>query len=196
MFFGAKFYQKLHKLSPWQQSLFALALTMHQKPNLVLCCEVGKQPELALRFEQLLEEVKTFHQDKFNHLDLAELAAELETLLPALDQELSLGDLYVQDTLLSLQVACEAVFLHEGSEAEQASNLSLGGVFRRLEAESGAEPDEDELHEHPLVEAELQFQLSVLRLFESESNRSQLLGRLEQLLEHKRVSNIGISADA
>ena len=37
--FGDKFYKKLHKLMPWQQTLFALALSERMYPNYCLYAE-------------------------------------------------------------------------------------------------------------------------------------------------------------
>lgn len=195
MFFGFKFYDRLHKLSPWQQSLFAFALACRQEPNLELVCALYEADDVSHHYAEALRLVETFHQDKFNHLDLEELADQLEGLLPELNASLSIGELFLQDALLTLQCACEAVFLHEGSEAEQASNLSMGGVLRRLEAQSDEQISEEEAHDHPLVEAELEFQLTVLKLIEHGKERAVVVKKVQQLLTASRESNIGIGRE-
>lgn len=196
MIFGERFYPMLGKLSPWRQSLFALSLAQRQLPNFLLWCELREQKGTAGIFLKALNELWQFHEDKFNHIDLEELVGSVEPFIPEGDpEELSVGDLFGLDALITFSAACDAVILHEGNEAEIASRTSLGGVVRSVEEKNGP-LDDEALRENPLVDAEVNFQVELLELLSHAKRSAELTENLKVIAGNGGVSNIGISYDS
>lgn len=193
MIFGERFYPMLGKLSPWRQSLFALTLAQRQLPNFLLWCELKEQKGAAGIFKKALDELWTFHEDKFNHIDLEELVNAVEPFIPEGDpEELSVGDLFALDALITFTAACDAVLMHEGNEAEIASKTSLGGVVRTVEEKNGTLDDET-LRENSQVDAEVDYQVELLELLSHAKRSAELTENLKVLAGNGGISNIGIS---
>ncbi len=196
MIFGDKFFVMLKELSPWRQSLFALALAQRQFPNYALWCDVNDVRGGRKAFAQTLDLMWEFHTDKFNHIDLEKLLDDFEPyLLNDEEQDLSVGDLYSLDATLSLSASVLAVILHEGEEAEMACRASLGGVVRKIEQEENDEFSDEELREMPAVDEEVSFQVEILNLIRNTPRSEELTLKVKKMALGDGLSNIGLSLE-
>lgn len=198
MIFGQKFFVMLKKLSPWKQSLFALALAQRQFPNYALWCEVEKVNGGRQAFLKTLNLLWEFHSDKFNNIDLEKVLDELEPYLlddEKKQEELTLGDLFSLDASISIQAAILAIILHEGEEAKMASLASLGGVIRTVENEKG-ELDDESMREQEAVDNEVNYQIELLDLISKSERSGELTQKVRDLALNGGISNIGLSVEA
>ena len=188
----------LKKLSPWKQSLFALALAQRQFPNYALWCEVEKVNGGRQAFLKTLNLLWEFHSDKFNNIDLEKVLDELEPYLlddEKKQEELTLGDLFSLDASISIQAAILAIILHEGEEAKMASLASLGGVIRTVENEKG-ELDDESMREQEAVDNEVNYQIELLDLISKSERSGELTQKVRDLALNGGISNIGLSVEA
>lgn len=203
MIFGEKFYPSLQKLSPWRQSLFALTLTQGQYANFALFCQMQENNEAIKAFDKALISLWTFHQDKFNHIDLE---SEIRLIDPFIidpeqylgeDGEVTVGAKMAINALSSLTAAYDAIIMKEGNEAEIASKSSLSCVILACEHSLGEEMDDDTLRECELVDEEVNFQISIFECLKGAKRDLELVHFLIKLSLKEDLSNVGISfADA
>ena len=198
--FGEKFYPSLNKLSPWKQSLFALCLAQRQFANYLLWAELSAAGRGISEYNQALKQLWAYHQDKFNHIDLARALQSFEPFAPDLDKEEDpedpkTGTLLALDASLCLTAAFDGIIMHEGDEAEIASKASLAAVVLAVQNQSETLLSEDELRETTLIDEEVNFQVSVLELLIKGQRELPLIQLLLKTSLKDGCTNIGIELD-
>ncbi len=198
--FGERFYPLLAKLSPWKQSLFALALAQRQFANYWFWSNLSQADRGSAEYNFCLKKLWQYHQDKFNHVDLEEALAVFSPFAPDLEKEEdpedpSTGTLLALDASLCLTAACDAVIMHEGNEAEIASRSSLAAAVLAAQQQSEEYLDEEALREHALVDNEVNFQVSLLELLIKAQRDPSLVQLILKTALKDGCSNIGISFD-
>ncbi|MBU3827299.1 MAG: YjaG family protein [Candidatus Anaerobiospirillum merdipullorum] len=196
--FGDRFYPLLAHLSPWKQSLFALALAQRQLANFCLWSSLAKQDQGSTHFANCLKQLWYYHQDKFNHIDLSKALAQFDPFVPDLEQEAdpedpSTGALLATDAAICLTVAYDAILMHEGNEAEIASRASLSAAI--LVARQRAEDflDDEALRDTAEVDNEVNFQVSLLELLIKAQRDPSLVHLILKSSTKDGCSNIGLT---
>ncbi len=196
MIFGERYYGMLGEMSPWRQSLFALALAQRQLSNYALWCEVSNIQGGVSAFTRALKQLWEFHRDKNNHIDLEKVIKDVEPFMLSDEKEdLNLGDLFALDACLSIAAAVDAIILHDGDEAEIVSRASLGGVLRTVEQTVDYDVSDEQLRENENVDHEVSFQIELMELLKKSSRSVELTNKVLDMAYADGASNIGISLE-
>jgi hypothetical protein len=189
--FGDKFYKKLNKLMPWQQTVFALALAERMYPNYHLFAEASGFGDGA-RFRHCLDVLWTYLTIKGSRVDLSAELESFEPLIPDPSRFESYGAYPALDACVALGAAYNSVICRIGEEAMEASSASLGTVAGFAELLAERDLSEEELYEHELVEAEMEFQVALLEQV-AQPREAETILAIRDLAAQDGVSNIGIS---
>ena len=84
--FGDKFYKKLQKLMPWQQTVYALALSERMYPNYCLYAESTGRGDTKL-FRQALDTMWQYLTERGMHVDLSAILEKIESSMPEPQKE-------------------------------------------------------------------------------------------------------------
>ncbi len=198
--FGERFYPLLQRLSPWKQSLFALALAQRQLAHFCLWGALNGKDQAGGQFAACLKQLWYYHQDKFNHIDIESALQAFEPLVPNLEHEPnpddpSTGTLLATDAAICLTAAGDAIIMHEGNEAEIASRASLSAAILAAQQRSESFLDEEALREQAEVDAEVNFQVSVLELLIKAKREPNLVQLILKSSLKDGCSNIGLSLE-
>ncbi|WP_165661118.1 YjaG family protein [Oceanimonas sp. MB9] len=192
--FGDKFYKKLNKLSPWQQTVFALALAERMYPNYRLFADTAGFGD-GERFRYCLDVLWTYLTVKGSRVDLTAELESFENFIPDPSKFESYGAYPALDACVCLGAAYNSVICRIGEEASEASNASLGTVAGFAELMAERELENEELYEHELMEAEMEFQVELLERV-AQPREAELIMAVRDFAAQGGVSNIGISLDA
>ena len=193
MIFGERFYPTLQKMPPWRHSLFALALATRAYPNFALWCDI-KEQQGKREYLHALKQCWRFHYDKYNHVDLEAAYDIIEPLMPMELEEYSEGDSFAFDASVILDVALESVPFNS-KNAKNASMASMASVIRLCENTNPEESDDEEkLLELDPIQAEIDFQVTVMEMV-MEPRSAEVVKKLLELSLESKCSNIGIESD-
>ncbi|WP_108649495.1 YjaG family protein [Dongshaea marina] len=192
--FGDKFYKKLNKLMPWQQTLFSLALAERMYPNYQLfseACDFGQAQKLRLALDTMWQ----YLVQRSMQVDLSAQLEEVESQIPEPQKFDSYGVYPAIDACVALCSAYNSVVCRIGDEAEEASKVSLNCVAGFVELLAERELSEEELYEQELVEQEMEFQVELLQRVAQPRDEKVIEG-IRELATAQGVSNLGISLDS
>lgn len=191
--FGDKFYKRLNKLMPWQQTVFALALSERMYPNYALYVQsCGKGDAEA--FRQALDVLWQYLTEKGSRVDLAAVLENFEPHIPNPLQEEHYGAYPALDACVAMGAAYNSVICRVGEEAEDASHASLASVAGFIELLEEQELEEEALYEHPLMAEEMAFQVELLDQVAQPRDPAHILA-IRELAAQGGVSNLGISLE-
>lgn len=191
--FGDKFYKRLGKLMPWQQTVFALALAERMYPNYALYAEsTGKGNESA--FREALDSLWAYMTEKSSRVDLGAILEKFEEYIPDPVKEENYGAYPALDACVALGCAYNSVICRLGEEATEASNASIGSVAGFIEMMAGRDFTDEELYEHELMESEMSFQVVLMQEVDKPRDQEQILA-IRELASQDGVSNLGISLE-
>ena len=191
--FGDKFYKKINKLAPWQQTVFALALAERMYPNYQLFSETGDFGN-GQRFRETLDTLWTYLTVKGSRVDLSAELESFEAFIPDPTQSESYGAYPALDACVALGCAFNSVICRIGEEAIEASHASLGTVAGFVELLAERELSEEELYEDELLMAEMEFQVELLDRVNKQRDADVILA-VRDFAAQGGVSNIGISLE-
>ncbi|MCC4265441.1 YjaG family protein [Oceanimonas baumannii] len=191
--FGDKFYKKLSKLSPWQQTVFALALAERMYPNYRLFADTSGFGD-GERFRHCLDELWTYLTVKGSRVDLSAELESFENVIPDPNKFESYGAWPALDACVALGAAYNSVICRIGEEAQEASSASLGTVAGFAELMAERELEEAELYDHELMEAEMEFQVELLERVAQPREADTILA-VRDFAAQEGVSNIGIGLE-
>ena len=189
--FGDKFYKRLDKLEPWQQTVFALALAERLYPNYQLYSESSGQGSAQV-FRHALDTLWQYLTERGSRLDLSAELEALEEHIPEPVKEGHYGAYPALDACVALSCAYNSVVCRIGEEATEASHASVGSVAGFLEMLAGEELSDDVLYEQPLMNEELEFQVNLLNQVSRPRDANEI-GAIRQLAAQDGVSNLGIT---
>lgn len=189
--FGEKFIRKLKKLMPWQQTVFALALSERMFPNYCLYAESTGHGDVAL-IRNALDTLWQYETEKGMKVDLSAILEKIEATMPDPMTEECYGAYPALDACIALATAYNSIVFRLGDEAFDVSQTSLGTVIGFVEMQKGEELSEEALYEEPLVEDEMSFQVELLELISQPRDRNIIL-QIRAMAEQDGVSNLGIS---
>lgn len=192
--FGDKFYSRLQKLMPWQQTLFALALTERMYPNYGLYAEVtgqGHAPELREAMDRLWQMLG----EKGVRIDYAAEIARWEAQLPEPETETCYGVYPALDVCMGLITTYYSISGRVGDESIDVSKISLGSVISFLEMQEERELSEEELYDAELVALEMEFQAELLKRV-AQPRQDDLIAAVRAFATDSGLSNLGIAASA
>ncbi len=193
--FGDKFYKKLGGMSPWRQSLFALALAHRQSPNFMLWASLAGRAGAAAAFAAALGKMWEYHLTPDNRVNLDLVLAGLEPCFPETDDASPFGAYAALDACFCLEQAIRAVTDHTGGEAEQASGASAGTAARYLETVNETEYAAEDLYDEPVMRAEMDFQVDMLEKIARAERSPGFCASIREICLGLGCSGIGISAD-
>ena len=191
--FGDKFYKKINKLAPWQQTVFALALAERMYPNYQLFSDTGDFGN-GQRFRDTLDILWTYLTVKGSRVDLSAELEAFEAFIPDPTQSESYGAYPALDACVALGCAFNSVICRIGEEATEASHASLGTVAGFVELLAERELSEEELYEDELLMAEMEFQVELLDRVNKQRDAEAILA-VRDFAAQGGVSNIGISLE-
>ncbi|ART79990.1 YjaG family protein [Oceanisphaera avium] len=191
--FGDKFYKKINKLAPWQQTVFALALAERMYPNYQLFSDTSHFGS-GERFRETLNILWTYLTVKGSRVDLGAELESFESMIPDPSQFESYGAYPALDACVALGCAFNSVICRIGEEAIEASHASLGTVAGFVELLAERELSEEELYEEELLMAEMEFQVALLERVNQPRDAEAILA-IRDFAAQEGVSNIGISLD-
>lgn len=191
--FGEKFYKKINKLAPWQQTVFALALAQRMYPNYQLFSDTshfGNGP----RFRETLDVLWTYLTVKGSRVDLSAELEAFETLIPDPARFEQYGAYPALDACVALGAAYNSVICRVGEEVMEASGASLGTVAGFVELLAERDLSEEELYDNELIMAEMEFQVELLEKV-SQPRDAEVILAIRDFAAQEGVSNIGISLE-
>ncbi|MGO1247647.1 MAG: YjaG family protein [Oceanisphaera sp.] len=191
--FGDKFYKKINKLAPWQQTVFSLALAQRMYPNYQLfsdTCEAGS----GQLFYETLNILWTYLTVKGSRVDLSAELEKFENFIPDPSQSDSYGAYPALDACVVLGAAYNSVICRIGDEAIEASSASLGTVAGFVELVAERELSEEELYDTELIMAEMEFQVALLDKV-NQPRDPEIILAIRDFAAQEGVSNIGISLE-
>jgi uncharacterized protein YjaG (DUF416 family) len=191
--FGEKFYRRLSKLAPWQQTTFALCLAERMYPNYVLFCQTCDFGD-AQAFRRLLDQLWQFLSVRGYKVDLEAELEKFEPHVPEPKRFEHYGVYPALDACVTLACAINSVICRTGEEGREASNASLGAVCGFAELLAGEVLSDEQLYQQACVEQEMEFQVELLKRLDHPRD-SELIMALRFLASNEGVSNLGITLD-
>lgn len=191
--FGDKFYKKLQKLMPWQQTVYALALSERMYPNYCLYAESTGRGDMKL-FRQALDTMWQYLTEKGMHVDLSAILEQIESSMPEPQKEECYGAWPALDACVALATAYNSVVFRLGDEAYDVCQTSLGTVIGFTEMQHGRELTDEELYAESLVEEEMAFQVELLNEVSQPRDAVAIL-KIKELATQNGVSNLGIGLE-
>ncbi len=191
--FGDKFYKKINKLMPWQQTVFALSLAERMYPNYRLFAETSGFGD-GERFRHTLDVLWTYLTVKGSRVDLSAELEEFEKMIPDPARFESYGAYPALDACVALGAAYNSVICRIGEEATEASHASLGSVAGFVELLAERDLSDDELYENELIEAEMEFQVALLERV-AQPREAQTILAIRDFSGQDGISNLGISLE-
>ncbi|MCX7126390.1 YjaG family protein [Aeromonas sp.] len=191
--FGDKFYKRLAELQPWQQTVYTLALAERMYPNYALFCQASGFGN-AGAFRHSLDQLWSYLTVKGSRVNLGAILEEFETHIPDPRKFESYGAYPALDACVALGCAYSSVICRIGEEAFDASHASVGTVAGFIELLEERDLTEEELYEHEYMEAELEFQVELLKRVAHERDSDRILA-IKVFAAQDGVSNIGISLE-
>ena len=180
--FGDKFYKKLHKLMPWQQTLFALALSERMYPNYCLYAESTGNGDVQ-QIRQALDTMWQYLTEKSMQVNLSAILEQLEAGMPDPQKEECYGARPALDACVALATAYNSVVFRLGDEAYDVS-----------QTQQGKECSVEELYVEPLIEEEMTFQVALLERVSRPRDAANILD-IKSMASQDGVSNLGISLE-
>ena len=191
--FGDKFYKRLGKLMPWQQTVFALALAERMYPNYCLYADsTGKGDAVA--FRQALDALWGYMTERGSRVDLGAILEAFEAHIPDPVKEENYGAYPALDACVALGCAYNSVICRIGEESIEASNASIGSVAGFIEMMEDRDFSNEELYEHPLMESEMSFQVALMQEVDKPRDPQQIFA-IRELASQEGVSNLGIALE-
>ncbi len=191
--FGDKFYKKINKLAPWQQTVFALALAERMYPNYRLFSDTSEFGN-GERLRSTLNTLWTYLTVKGSKVDLTAELESFEAFIPDPSRFDNYGAYPALDACVALGAAYNSVICRIGEEAIEASNASLGTVAGFAELLAERDLSEEELYENELMMAEMEFQVELLERVGQPREADTILA-IRDFAAQGGVSNIGISLE-
>lgn len=191
--FGDKFYKKINKLAPWQQTVFALALAERMYPNYRLFSDTSEFGN-GERLRSTLDTLWTYLTVKGSKVDLTAELEAFEVFIPDPSRFEHYGAYPALDACVALGAAYNSVICRIGEEAIEASNASLGTVAGFAELLAERDLSEEELYDNELMMAEMEFQVELLERV-GQPREAETILAIRDFAAQDGVSNIGIGLE-
>ena len=192
-----RFEQQIRALEPWQQMLFATALSERMFLNFALFSRLMNFGDLdkmrnllnSIWEEQTQRGTKVNYEVQLNHV---------EDNIVDLDEYDMFGAIPARDAMMELFSTCILKLEQESDEAVAVSNLSYDTIGAYVEfAEADDQMSDEELvrliNMHDLMLDEDAFQEELLERLSGASFKPAVVETVRELAQNQGVSNIGIS---
>jgi uncharacterized protein YjaG (DUF416 family) len=192
-----RFEQQIRALEPWQQMLFATALSERMFLNFALFSRLMNFGDLdkmrnllnSIWEEQTQRGTKVNYEVQLNHV---------EDNIVDLDEYDMFGAIPARDAMMALFSTCILKLEQESDEAVAVSNISYDTIGAYVEfAEADDQMSDEELvrliNMHDLMLDEDAFQEELLERLSGASFKSAVVETVRELAQNQGVSNIGIS---
>ena len=192
-----RFEQQIRALEPWQQMLFATALSERIFLNFALFSRLMNFGDLdkmrnllnSIWEEQTQRGTKVNYEVQLNHV---------EDNIVDLDEYDMFGAIPARDAMMALFSTCILKLEQESDEAVAVSNISYDTIGAYVEfAEADDQMSDEELvrliNMHDLMLDEDAFQEELLERLSGASFKPAVVETVRELAQNQGVSNIGIS---
>ncbi len=192
-----RFEQQIRALEPWQQMLFATALSERMFLNFALFSRLMNFGDLdkmrnllnSIWEEQTQRGTKVNYEVQLNHV---------EDNIVDLDEYDMFGAIPARDAMMALFSTCILKLEQESDEAVAVSNISYDTIGAYVEfAEADDQMSDEELvrliNMHDLMLDEDAFQEELLERLSGASFKPAVVETVRELAQNQGVSNIGIS---
>ncbi len=192
-----RFETSIRALEPWQQVLFATALTERMFMNFALFSRLMDFGDLA-RMRNLLDSIWEAQTGRGTKVNYEAQLEHVDENLVDLDEYDMFGAIPAHDAILAMISLLVCQIEKEPSEAVAVSNLSYETVAAYIEfAEADAQMSDEELvrfiNMHDLMIDEDAFQETVLEMITEAKQSAKLVLELRDLAKNEGISNIGIT---
>jgi uncharacterized protein YjaG (DUF416 family) len=192
-----RFEQQIRALEPWQQMLFATALSERMFLNFALFSRLMNFGDLdkmrnllnSIWEEQTQRGTKVNYEVQLNHV---------EDNIVDLDEYDMFGAIPARDAMMALFSTCILKLEQESDEAVAVSNISYDTIGAYVEfAEADDQMSDEELvrliNMHDLMLDEDAFQEELIERLSGASFKPAVVETVRELAQNQGVSNIGIS---
>ena len=187
-------FAQIRALSSPKDVMFSCALMQRMLPNYQLFSELNEfgDPQLAQSALQLLWEWCMSPQSKFNAGVQLE---KLEDIIPEVTDFDNFGVYPALDYCMALSCALQGFCNEHDNPAVTIAKLSQGSVEAYILASAEAELSSEEVKQHPLMQYEIETQLSLLAYCQEHKVNKQNVKALRDDLIQQKVSNLGIELE-
>ncbi|HSG03734.1 MAG TPA: YjaG family protein [Marinobacterium sp.] len=192
-----RFEQQIRALEPWQQMLFATALTERMFLNFALFSRLMNFGDLD-RMGNLLNSIWEEQTQRGTKVNYEVQLNHVEDNIVDLDEYDMFGAIPARDAMMALFSTIVLKLEQESDEAVAVSNLSYDTIGAYIEfAEADDQMSDEELvrliNMHDLMQDEDAFQEELLERLKGAKFKPALVEGIRELAENQGVSNIGIS---
>lgn len=186
--------EQLRNLSPWQQSVFCMALAQHTILHFHLFCEAtgSNNYQTIDKIHQLFWEKMTVKGAKINFTTQQE---HFEEIIPNAHDFNFYGVYPAIDHCVIMSCVFNSFLTKSKDEALNASQTSFATIASFIELQNDSEIDESELREEPLFQTQLEFQQSLLEKLNHERSPA-LIKSIRQWVLNFGQTNLGISLNS
>jgi hypothetical protein len=186
--------EQLQNLSPWQQSVFCMALAQHTILHFHLFCEAtdSNNGQTIDKIHQLFWEKMTVKGAKINFTIQQE---HFEEIIPDAHDFDFYGVYPAIDHCVIMSCVFNSFLTKSKDEALNASQTSFATIASFVELQNDCEIDEGELRAEPLFQTQLEFQQSLLEKLNNERS-PELIKSIRQWVLDFGQTNLGISLNS
>jgi len=192
-----RFEQQIRALEPWQQMLFATALSERMFLNFALFSRLMDFGDLE-KMRNLLNSIWDEQTQRGTKVNYEVQLGHVEDNIVDLDEYDMFGAIPARDAIMALFSTIILKLEQESDEAVAVSNLSYDTIAAYLEfAEADDQMSDEELvrmiNMHDLMIDEDAFQEALIEALENAKFNPALVAKIRELGVNQGVSNIGIS---
>lgn len=192
-----RFEQQIRALEPWQQMLFATALSERMFLNFALFSRLMDFGDLE-KMRNLLNSIWDEQTQRGTKVNYEVQLGHVEDNIVDLDEYDMFGAIPARDAIMALFSTIILKLEQESDEAVAVSNLSYDTIAAYLEfAEADDQMSDEELvrmiNMHDLMIDEDAFQEALIEALENAKFNPALVSKIRELGVNQGVSNIGIS---
>lgn len=192
-----RFEQQIRALEPWQQMLFATALSERMFLNFALFSRLMNFGDLE-KMRNLLNSIWDEQTQRGTKVNYEVQLNHVEDNIVDLDEYDMFGAIPARDAMMALFSTCILKLEQESDEAVAVSNLSYDTIGAYVEfAEADDQMSDEELvrliNMHDLMLDEDAFQEELLERLSGTSFKPAVVETVRELAQNQGVSNIGIS---
>lgn len=184
-------FAQIRELSSPKDMLFCCAIMQRMLPNYQLFSQVTGfgDAHLAQSVLNLMWEWCMSSQSKFNAPVQLE---KLEEIIPEVNDFDNFGVYPALDYCMALSCALQSFSDEHDNPAVTIAKLSQGSVEAYIMASAEEELTGEQIKQHPLMEFEIQTQLSLLNYCQNNKLTKELVKELRQDLMAEKLSSLGI----
>jgi len=187
-------FAQIRELTPPKDMLFSCALLQRMLPNYQLFSQLNEfgDGHAAQSILNLIWEWCMSAQSKFNAPVQLE---KLEEIIPEVADFDNFGVYPALDFCMALSCALQSFSQEHDNPAVTIAKLSQGSVEAYILATEGEDISNEDIKAHPLMEFEIETQLSLLAFCQNNKVTKDMVKELRSDLMAQKISNLGIELE-